>query len=326
MKKDIKDIIQAKAKASLTNTLLNDEGIKKNIVILPVLKDLIRPLDNDEIGQLKANILANGCQDSLKVWQTTQKVINTDSATNEEQFVLIDGHNRYKICTENNVSFAVSIMKFQSLDDVISWMIDLQLGRRNMSPNEIAYYRGLKYNQEKKIEKTDNFSSTGTSLKTSQKLAEQYGINEKTIRRDAEFAKGVESLSPELKRDFLNGNVKVPKKDIEELGKADVKEKVSTIEAIITYIAPKKDIQTPRVEKIVPLVVTNKSERIREKVKNANDFDITVKISGRFLVNNELVDIWKDLRGMPKETVIDESFEDSISIYQASFLGLIKEL
>ena len=326
MKKDIKNIIQAKAKASLTNTLLNDEGIKKNIVILPVLKDLIRPLDNDEMAQLKANILSNGCQDSLKIWQTTQKIINSDSATNEEQFVLIDGHNRYKICTENNVSFAVSIMKFQSLDDVISWMIDLQLGRRNMSLNEISYYRGLKYNQEKKIEKTDNFSSTGTSLKTSQKLAEQYGINEKTIRRDAEFAKGVESLSQELKRDFLSGNVKVTKKDIEELGKADTREKVSTIEAIKNYIAPKKDIQVPKVKKVIPLVTTNKSERIREKVKNAKDFDITVKISGRFLVNNELVDIWKDLRGISKETVIDESFEDSISIYQAPILGLIKEL
>lgn len=326
MKKNIKNIIQAKAKASLTNTLLNDEGIKKNIVILPVLKDLIRPLDNDEMAQLKANILSNGCQDSLKIWQTTQKIINSDSATNEEQFVLIDGHNRYKICTENNVSFAVSIMKFQSLDDVISWMIDLQLGRRNMSLNEISYYRGLKYNQEKKIEKTDNFSSTGTSLKTSQKLAEQYGINEKTIRRDAEFAKGVESLSQELKRDFLSGNVKVTKKDIEELGKADTREKVSTIEAIKNYIAPKKDIQVPKVKKVIPLVTTNKSERIREKVKNANDFDITVKISGRFLVNNELVDIWKDLRGISKETVIDESFEDSISIYQAPILGLIKEL
>ena len=326
MKKNIQDIIQAKAKASVTNTLLNDEGIKKNITILPILKDLIRPLGIDEIEQLKVNILANGCQDSLKVWQTTQKIINPLSLTNGEQFVLIDGHNRYKICIENNVSFAVSIMKFQSLDDVISWMIDLQLGRRNMSPNEIAYYRGLKYNQEKKIEKTNNFSSTGTFLKTSQKLAEQYGINEKTIRRDAEFAKGVESLSQELKRDFLNGNVKVSKRTIEELGKADVREKVSTVEAITTYIAPVKDIQTPKVEKIVPLVVTNKSERIREKVKNANDFDITVRISGRFLVNNDLVDVWKDLRGMPKETVIDESFEDSISIHQAPILGLIKEL
>lgn len=323
MKKDIKDIIQAKAKASITNTLLNDEGIKKNIVILPILKDLVRPLDKDEIEQLKANILANGCQDSLKIWQTTQKVINPDVATNEEQFVLIDGHNRYKICTENNVSFAVSIMKFQSLDDVISWMIDLQLGRRNMSPNEIAYYRGLKYNQEKKIEKTGNFTLTGKSTKTSQKLAAQYGINEKTIRRDAEFAKGIESLSTELKRDFLNGNIKVSKKDIEELGKAEIIEKINTVEAITTYLSPRKEVKT---EKKIPLIITEKIEKIREKVKNANDFDITIKISGRFLVENNLVILWKELRGFSDEILIDETFEDSISIFQAPALGLIKEI
>ncbi len=326
MKKDIKDIIQAKAKASMTNTLLNDEGIKKNILILPILKDLIRPLDIDEVEQLKINIIANGCQDSLKIWQTTQKVINPDSQTNEEQFVLIDGHNRYKICTENNISFAVSIMKFQSLDDVISWMIDLQLGRRNMSPNEIAYYRGLKYNQEKKVEKTDNFSITGTSVKTSQKLAAHYGINEKTIRRDAEFAKGVENMTSELKRDFLNGNIKIPKKDIEELGKANIKEKVESIESITNYIASPKTVKITKTEKSTPQLITDKAEKIREKVKNANDFDITIKISGRFLVTNDLVEIWRDLRGISKEILIDESFEDSISIYQAPFLGLIKEL
>jgi hypothetical protein len=326
MKKDIKDIIQAKARASVTNTLLNDEGIKKNIVILPILKDLIRPLENDEIEQLRTNILANGCQDSLKIWQTTQKIINPSSVTNDEQFVLIDGHNRYKICTENNVSFAISIMKFQSLDDVISWMIDLQLGRRNMSSNEIAYYRGLKYNQEKKIEKTDNFSISGTSVKTAQKLAEQYGINEKTIRRDAEFAKGVESLAPELKRDFLNGNVKVPKKDIEELGKVGVKVKIETAEELTTYIAPKKVIKNINTEKKTPFIISDKTEKIREKVKNANDFDITIKVSGRFLVSNDLVEIWKDLRGIPQGTIIDEYYEDSISIYQAPLLGLIKEL
>jgi hypothetical protein len=220
----------------------------------------------------------------------------------------------------------LSIMKFQSLDDVISWMIDLQLGRRNMSPNEIAYYRGLKYNQEKKIEKTDNFSTTGTTVKTAQKLAEQYGINEKTIRRDAEFAKGVESLAPELKRDFLNGNVKVPKKDIEELGKIGVQEKIETAEALTTYIAPKKNIGSRATEKKVTLIIVDKAEKIRDKIKNANDFDITIKVSGRFLVNNDLVEIWKDLRGISKETYIDETYEDSISIYQAPLLGLVKEL
>jgi Cu2+-containing amine oxidase len=133
-------------------------------------------------------------------------------------------------------------------------------------------------------------------------------------------------LSPELKRDFLNGNVKVAKKDIEELGKAGVKEKIETVEAITTYVSPKKNVKISKIEKAVPLIITDKAEKIREKVKNANDFDITIKISGRFLVSNDLVDIWKDLRGISKETHIDEFFEDSISIYQAPFLGLVKEL
>jgi hypothetical protein len=119
MKKDIKNIIQLKAQASVTNNLLNDEGIKKNILIIPKLKELIRPLDEDEIEQLKLNVLSNGCQDSLKIWQTTQKAINPYSETNEEQFVLIDGHNRYKICIENNIPFAISLLKFQTIDDVI---------------------------------------------------------------------------------------------------------------------------------------------------------------------------------------------------------------
>jgi hypothetical protein len=325
MKKDIRNIIQAKAQASVTNNLLSDEGIKKNITILPILKDLIRPLDNDEVEQLKMNILANGCQDSLKIWQTTQKVINPDALTNEELFVLIDGHNRYKVCTENNIPFAISLMQFQSLDDVISWMIDLQLGRRNMSPNEIAYYRGLKYNQEKKIEKTENFSSAGTSLKTSQKLAQQYGINEKTIRRDAEFAKGVESLSPELKREVLNGTVKVAKKDLEELGKLGVTQKLETVEAISTYITPKKIAPDTSVLP-TPMSTQDKVATIREKVKQAKESDITINISGRFLVANGLVELWKELRNITEETIIDDTFEDTISINQAPILGLVKEL
>lgn len=50
-------------------------------------------------------------------------------------------------------------MKFQSLDEVISWRIDFQSGRRDMSYNEITYYCGLKYNQEKKTleRKPSNF-------------------------------------------------------------------------------------------------------------------------------------------------------------------------
>jgi hypothetical protein len=48
-----------------------------------------------------------------------------------------------------------------------------------------------------------------------------------------------------------------------------------------------------------------------------------MQIKGRFLIDNNLTEIWKKLRGFEDDTVIDESFTDTISIYQAPYLGLI---
>jgi hypothetical protein len=65
---------------------------------LDELKDLIQPLQTEELEGLEANILANGCKDSLVIWQTTEQKVNPNSETDQELFVLVDGHNRYLIC------------------------------------------------------------------------------------------------------------------------------------------------------------------------------------------------------------------------------------
>jgi hypothetical protein len=61
---------------------------------------------------------------------------------------------------------------------------------------------------------------------------------------------------------------------------------------------------------------------VRGKIKNANDSDITIAISGKFIVENNLVPIWRKLRGFSEDIIIDNSFEDIVSIHQASVLGL----
>lgn len=76
-----------------------------------------------------------------------------------------------------------------------------------------------------------------------------------------------------------------------------------------------------------PLQIANVNlSKIRGSIKNATDFEITVIIKGSFLVNNDLVDAWKELRRLKKDFIIDKDFEDTISIYQAESLGIIKEL
>ncbi|MBP0599776.1 hypothetical protein J8I26_16815 [Herbaspirillum sp. LeCh32-8] len=89
-----------------------------NIVINEELQKYIDPLTPNEYASLERSILAEGCRDALVLWGE----------------VLVDGHNRYEICRKYELPFnTVQNESFKSLDDVLLWMIDNQLGRRSVS-------------------------------------------------------------------------------------------------------------------------------------------------------------------------------------------------
>lgn len=92
------------------------------IIIDDEFKTLIPPLTNDEFKQLERNIIEEGCRDSLVLWQG----------------ILIDGHNRHKICTKNNILFKTISKSFADREDVKQWIITNQLGRRNL-PDFVKY-------------------------------------------------------------------------------------------------------------------------------------------------------------------------------------------
>ena len=62
---------------------------------------------------------------------------------------------------------------------------------------------------------------TKCPLSTTEEIGKQYGVDEKTIRRDAEFSKVVDKITEEVgeeaKRAILSGQANIPKKDIEKL-------------------------------------------------------------------------------------------------------------
>jgi len=99
-----------------------------NILIDSEFQALIPPLSVEERTQLEANILADGCRDPLVVWETS-----------DGQNILIDGHNRYEICTRLGSAYEVEWMQFADRSDVIEWIIKNQFGRRNLSD----YQRGV---------------------------------------------------------------------------------------------------------------------------------------------------------------------------------------
>lgn len=87
------------------------------MIIKEEFKKLIPPLAIEEFNQLEKNIIADGCRDPLLIWNG----------------ILIDGHNRYEICTKHDLPFSILEKDFTDSSAAKLWMIDNQNGRRNLT-------------------------------------------------------------------------------------------------------------------------------------------------------------------------------------------------
>lgn len=193
------------------------KGDKMNIQINPSLKSLIPALTPEEYRQLEINIIEDGCREPLILWGD----------------VLIDGHNRYEICTSNEIEFKTVSKEFADENSAINWMIDNQLGRRNISQEQRTYLLGKRYKGEKKQvgenQYTIRVGQNVPSMPTAEKIATQNNVSEKTVKRAEKFADGVDKISsiyPELKEEILSGGSDFTQKEIIEIAKIDIEEEV----------------------------------------------------------------------------------------------------
>jgi len=216
MKKSLVENKPIFATRKLQNT---DDLIKQNLTILPELQDLIPPLTADEFEQLRANIKQYGCRDSLKVWLTTQgKVDGTDDDTLIN--VLVDGHNRHAICRAESISFTIQLIDFPGLPEVRVWMVDNQIGRRNLTREQMSYLIGSKYNALKQT-----FFESSPVNPTSRKrtnlaiqLGREHNIDARSVRNEGTVAVGVDKLGATLKKDYLAGKTTFRKGELMTLG------------------------------------------------------------------------------------------------------------
>lgn len=314
------------------NKLISSENIKNNLIILPELKQFIPPLNTDELISLEESIIANGCRTPLLVWDTTQGVINPLSDTpNDSAFVLFDGHHRYEICKRNGIDFQIDLMSFATIEDVKDFMIDFQVGRRNMTAEQISYLRGLKYQRLKSKQGGIRIGKAAEEeglFDTASKLAEEFNVSPATIKRDAVFAEGLDKMATEFKTQVLNGQTKIDKKTIQKLAKSTIEKPIASVEELKQILDNVQESPTV-FEKAVSSKETLRSDllkKVNNSLKNASNSDLIVEIKGSFIINNGLEATWRELRELSDEVVIDENFTDRISIFQTVALGLVREL
>lgn len=90
----------------------------QNIQINPVFEKLLEPLEKLEKTELEKDLLSHGCQDPIVVWNG----------------YITDGHNRYEICTRNNIPFKTIHLNLEDQEDVEIWILHRQVAKRNVAP------------------------------------------------------------------------------------------------------------------------------------------------------------------------------------------------
>ena len=207
---------------------MNEKGLY-HLEIDEEFRQLIRPLQRKEYEQLKKNLIKDGCIDPIITWKG----------------IIIDGHNRYQICWENSIPFAVVEMHFSYREEAISWICEHQLGRRNISEETRKYLIGMQY-EAAKIAKTrlnptgiNQFSPTrllsseqqkhtrgelSAGHITAQRIGDQNHVSWNTVNKYAMYSRAIEEIRkkvPEAVSSILSGQYKISQNNLVELSKLD---------------------------------------------------------------------------------------------------------
>lgn len=173
-----------------------------DLVVDKEFEELLPVLTPEEFNRLEQSILKNGMLDPIKVWE------EPDTG----KYIIIDGHNRCKILKKNNISLNYwenyKIMYADELptrDDVKRWMLEQQLGRRNLSEAEkYEIVQKFKSVFEQKAKKNQSLGGKGSAnlpkVDTRKEMAKATGVSEGTYRKmDAVMKSGNEDLKQRLR-------------------------------------------------------------------------------------------------------------------------------
>lgn len=218
---------------------------KTQIIIDGEFKHLMPPLGAEAYASLEAGIFKDGCLSPLVLWGK----------------ILVDGHNRYEICKKHDIPFEVASMEFTSRDEAALWIIEMQAGRRNLTPMQLTYYRGLHYRKAKKVagnktgesrlsNKWSQNDTISQEKRTSSSLAGKYHVSRGTIMRDAKASEGVDAIgevSQIAKAKLLSHEVQIGKQVLEGVASAP-KEEIAELARKIeegTYEKPRPSHEYP---------------------------------------------------------------------------------
>ncbi len=170
----------------MRNTGTIYSSTERTPTVLPEMAELLPPLTGEQLAALEADILKNGCYSPV--------IVNED-------MVVIDGHNRQRLCEQHGLPYQMAVFSFEDMLEAKQWALDTQKGRRNLDKWELGKI-ALRLKPDIEARARENMSAGGGDQKsegaksgcansqnpispvnTTKELADAVGIGHQTMSR-----------------------------------------------------------------------------------------------------------------------------------------------
>ena len=231
----------------MRNTGVEYGSTDRTPVVLPEMAELLPPLTGEQLAALEADLLKNGCYAPI--------IVNED-------MVIVDGHNRQRLCEEHGIPYKMAVFSFEDLLEAKRWAIENQRCRRNLEKWELGKI-ALKLRPDIEAKAKANQSAAGgdksgegallTTLSealppvnTRKELAETVGLGEVTMGKVMQ----IDEHAPSAVKEALDsGELSVNQgynitKQVQELPEEQREEQREEAAAqAVELLKAKKDIQ-----------------------------------------------------------------------------------
>ncbi|ARC85669.1 hypothetical protein U732_1091 [Clostridium argentinense CDC 2741] len=251
-----------------------------NLKINEEFKNLIPPLTEEEKTGLEKSILMFGCRDKIISWNNT----------------IIDGHNRYEICTKNNVTFEILKMDydFENEEEVKQWIIKNQFARRNIS----SYQRSILALQLK--ESISKKAKVNQSLAGGDKKSE--GVKSLSQKSEEAIKENEESVLETLPKAINNKGESLSSTlaETENQKRKRVEEPINTREEIakIAGVSGRTISKVETIEKEAPEVIKDAAK------------DNVISINKAYKITKEVKDLEEEEKENKAEELLNKQYEE----------------
>jgi hypothetical protein len=123
------------------------------------------------------------------------------------------------ICQKHQLPFDIKLISLSGMDAAKLWMIEHQLGQRNLIDEQGIYWIGKHYELEKKLQhRPGNNGTKVVPLRTREEIGKRHRVSQQTVANAAQFTRAIDTIADNIgdgaRTEILDGDLKLTRQEV----------------------------------------------------------------------------------------------------------------